>query len=125
MESGMVSRLTNAANIWIFVTAMVLVLSSVYKMYKTYRRPKYVEKQDQDNILLSELVQSSSPETKANIIVSLIVIGYILIHKLINSGSKYDDNQQRKRFKKFLSKESVDKLNSLGGNENECNPSTI
>ena len=57
----------------------------------------------------------SDNEQKANAFVGLMKLGYVLLHKMINDGEKYDDHRQYDLFVKFLSSEVVDSLNKLNG----------
>lgn len=51
------------------------------------------------------------------IIKQLFYKGIVKIHKLINSGGDYDDDAQKQKFQKLVTKDSVKKLNQLKGNK--------
>ena len=53
--------------------------------------------------------------TKANIVMILLRKGYILIHILVNSGNKYNDEKQKDRFCKSLNKNRIDRILSIDG----------
>lgn len=53
--------------------------------------------------------------TKAVAFVALIQVSYVLIHKLVNEGNKYNDIVQYKHFSKNLTPQVIDSLFELEG----------
>lgn len=108
----------NIVNVLVGVFALCSILFLMRDAFRIFKFPlkRKHSNLDNDAELLIQLAQATSPEAKAGIFVSLMASGYILIHKMINAGSKYDDNKQRMRFKKFLTPTTVRKLNTMGEN---------
>lgn len=118
MDKEMISTFVGIVNVLVGVFALCSIIFIVREVSMIFKFPlkRKHSSLDNDAELLIQLAQATSPEAKAGIFVSLMASGYILIHKIINAGLKYDDSKQRIRFKKFLTPTTVRKLNTMGEN---------
>lgn len=120
MSGEVIKGFVTVANILVLIFCVFSVLligfdfSSTVKLCAGRRRCRRAE-QKSDVELLTELERAESSNEKAGIFVSLIRIGYVLNHKLVNAGGKYDDRKQQVRFNQFLTPIAVEKLNGLDG----------
>lgn len=65
--------------------------------------------------LLAALTNCQLASEKADAFIGLMVIRYVLIHKIVNKGNKYDDKRQSVRFSCFLTPVAIEKLNNMDG----------
>ncbi|WP_165044066.1 hypothetical protein [Adlercreutzia sp. ZJ138] len=106
----------------IFIVVAVVLTISLAMLYKRIvfagTKPKagkaYIN--EQYKVLRAN---ESSPSEKGSAFVSLITMGQVLVHTLVNSGKKYDDGIQTKSFLLQLTDENVSRLMSLGGDSCE------
>lgn len=103
------------------VGLIVLIVCSILAIIKTnqYRKiiciPKQLVSCTQN--LLEQLGIKSLPSEKAGIFLQLMINGYVLIHKQINEGNKYNDYKQTERFKRSLTKDVIQSLNNIEGKD--------
>ncbi len=97
---------------------------AIYKICSDRKKRRKAERKDSSE-LLTELSQDRSSNEKAGIFVSLLHNGYVLNHKLVNAGGKYDDGKQQVRFQRFLTPTAVKKLNNIGGMCHDVNTYAI
>ena len=63
--------------------------------------------------LIENMEKEKTGHAKSIIFVTLMTKGYVLLHKLLNEGEKYDDKRQTKRFSLSLSDEVIIKINKM------------
>ena len=103
----------HATNSLIAIFASCFLLYIGVRLFRAYLKHRQLAGQSSAG-LLCELKQSTEPEAKAKIFISLMLIGYVMIHKMINAGIKYDDDKHRRQFERFLTEDTVRKLNTIG-----------
>lgn len=99
-------------------------LFAISKLCSNRKKRREMEQKDSSE-LLTELSQAKSSNEKASIFVSLLHNGYVLNHKLVNAGGKYDDGKQQIRFQCFLTPVAIKKLNNIGGMCHDVNTYAI
>lgn len=103
------------------VGLIVLIALSVLAIIKTnkYREVVHMPKQHVScaQNLLEQIGIKSLPSEKAGIFLQLMMTGYVLIHKQINEGNKYNDYKQTERFKRSLTNDVIQSLNSIEGKD--------
>lgn len=99
-------------------------LFAISKLCSDKKKRREAEKKDSYKLLI-ELSQAKSSNEKASIFISLLHNGYVLNHKLVNAGGKYDDSKQQIKFQRFLTPVAVKKLNNIGGMCHDVNTYTI
>lgn len=120
MKEEAIAGLVTTANVlgcaFIVMAACVIVfaLLDIARLCANKRRMGAPVKKGSKQ-LLDDLKRAGSSREKANILVALILAGYILNHTIGNGGEKYDDDRQQARFKRFLTPAAVEKLNSMNG----------
>lgn len=120
MNREVINAFVTVANVLVFIFsifAISLIACAICGIFKLCADRKNVSflKNKSDIELLIELAQTKSSAEKANIFVSLIFAGYVLNHKIVNAGGKYDDEKQQERFNRFLTPTAVKKLNTMDG----------
>lgn len=120
MNREVITVFVATANVLVFIFGVLAILLIVRELVGVFRllvnrKRSSVSKSKDPAELLAELAQTKSSYEKASIFVSLILVGYVLSHKIVNAGGKYDDDKQRTRFKHFLTPVAIKKLNNMDG----------
>lgn len=98
------------------IVSFVLVLKSQRKQKsRKYLNNRDIELKKQITILNNK---DLSGKDKASAFVSLMCIGYVLVHIMINTGN-FDDYQQQKRFNKLVSSRFIERIDSLGDSDGQ------
>lgn len=103
------------------VGLIVLIALSVLAILKTNQYCEVIYMPNQPvpcaQTLLEQIGIESLPLKKAGIFLQLMMNGYVLIHKQINEGNKYNDYKQTERFKRSLTNDVIQSLNSIEGKD--------
>lgn len=96
------------------ITGVIMLIISYVPLFKNkYKLSKDITIESE----LKVLSENTSPQKKATSFVNLMKLSYVLVHTIINSGNKYNDQKQMKSFSNMMQDEKIiDKLNNLEGN---------
>ena len=103
------------------VGLIVLIALSVLAIIKTNKYGEVVHMPKQHVSCAQNLLEQtgikSLPSEKAGTFLQLMMTGYVLIHKQINEGNKYNDYKQTERFKRSLTNDVIQSLKSIEGKD--------
>ena len=96
---------------------LILVIKSYFPLLKSINTSDNDTKNIDTKIAkeLTILKTSVDSAEKAAAFVALMGLSYVLVHTLINKGNNYDDQIQCRKFRKSLTPDIIDKINSLEG----------
>lgn len=88
-------------------------------MYSDYNTSCVVQNGGKEIDALLHMLKSdnSSILEKSTACTELLLLGYILVHKMINEGNKYDDKVQTECFRKSLTPSFIQNMKELEGKE--------
>lgn len=99
------------------VVCVAYVFISVYLKRKKQRKERLTQVNDGSPIdiaaTLTALREEPDSKKKAAIIMTLIAVGYILVHFLINSGEDYDEQRQEEKYCSMVSSQVCSRLDEL------------
>lgn len=106
-----------------FILTITIILSvyaiktSSNDVIKLYKKSNDVKDDFDSQSLICEIRKVTDPGLKAKIFVTLMCIGYVLIHKQTNEGNKHNDEKQELRFARAMKAETINAINSIEGKE--------
>lgn len=104
------------------ILIIFLVIGTLFVLFTIkdlFFKKEHINKAEVEKDLQTINEQGSSPAMKSNAFIRLIKNSYILVHILVNSGNKYDDEIQKKSFCGFMNTATANKINNIEDNNGQ------